>query len=154
MDTTVAVTIILSTIASVLGFSVWVIAVNIRRSRWGKQVTELHTKLLDRFTGSQDLIAFLEGDAGRRYFEALAFDLKDAASRILNGVQLGIALASLGLALLLVRSGQTDPNTRNALLIIGTPISALGIGFLISAAISHRLCKTWGLLEKYRQQAP
>ena len=154
MDTTVAVTIILSTIASVLGFSVWVIAVNIRRSRWGKQVAELHTKLVDRFTGSQDLIAFLEGDAGRRYFDALAFDLKDAASRILNGVQLGIALASLGLALLLVRSGQTDPNTRNALLIIGTPVAALGIGFLISAAISHRLCKTWGLLEKYRQQAP
>ena len=82
MDTTVAVTIILSTIACVLGFSVWVIAVNIRRSRWGKQVAELHTKLVDRFTGSQDLIAFLEGDAGRRYFEALAFDLKDAAPEV------------------------------------------------------------------------
>ena len=151
MSEPLAVTIILCTIASVLGLSVLVIAVNIRRSRWGKQVAELHSKLLDRFAGSQDLIAFLEGGAGRKYFEALAFDLKDAASRILNGLQLGIALASLGLALLLVRSGQSDPNTRNALLIIGMPIAALGIGFLISAAVSYRLCKTWGLLEIHRQ---
>src|SRR5580698_9950461 len=106
MPDSLAVTIILTTIACVLGWSVWVIAVNIRRSRWGKQVAELHSKLLDRFAGSQELIAFLEGDAGRKYFESLAFDLKDSLSRILNGIQLGVALASLGVSLLLVRSAQ------------------------------------------------
>lgn len=154
MSEPLALTIILSTIACVLGFSVWVIAVNIRRSRWNKQVADLHAKLLDRFAGSQDLIAFLEGDAGRKYFESLAFDLKDSVSRILNGIQLGIALASLGAALLFVRSAQDDLPARNALLIIGTPIAAVGIGFLVSAAISHRLCKAWGLLQKNPQQAP
>ncbi len=154
MPQALAVTIIPSTIACVLGFSVWTIAVNIRRSRWGKQVAELHGKLLDRFAGSQDLIAFLEGEAGRKYFESLAFDLKDSVSRILNGIQLGIALASMGASLLLVRSALNDPDARKALLIIGTPITALGIGFLISAAISHRLCKAWGLLQKNRQPAP
>jgi hypothetical protein len=148
MSEPLAVTIILCSIASVLGLSVWVIAVNIRRSRWGKQVAELHSKLLDRFVGSQDLIAFLEGDAGRKYFESLAFDIKDSVNRILNGIQLGIVLASLGLCLLVIRSGQDSSNTRNALLLIGAPVTALGIGFLISAAISHRLCKTLGLLHK------
>ncbi len=152
MPEPLAVTIILCTIASVLGLSVWVIAVNIRRSRWGKQVAELHSKLLDRFTGSQDLIAFLEGDAGRKYFESLAFDIKDSVNRILNGIQLGVVLASLGLCLLVIRSGQDSPNTRNALLLIGAPVTALGIGFLISAAISHRLCKTLGLLHKNGKQ--
>ena len=148
MPDTLAVTIILCTIACVLGWSIWVISVNIRRSRWGKQVAELHSKLLDRFAGSQDLIAFLEGDAGRKYFESLAFDLKDSTSRILNSIQLGLALASLGLSLLLIRSGQDDPLTRKTLLLIGTPVTALGIGFLVSAAISHRLSKAWGLLNK------
>jgi hypothetical protein len=152
MSQSLAVTIILCTIASVLGLSVWAIAVNIRRSRWGKQVAELHSKLLDRFTGSQDLIAFLEGDAGRKYFESLAFDIRDSVNRILNGIQLGILLTSLGLCLLLVRSGQDSPNARNALLLIGAPVTALGIGFLVSAAISHRLCKTLGLLHKNGQQ--
>jgi hypothetical protein len=152
MPDALAITIIISTIACVLGWSIWVIAVNIRRSRWGKQVAELHSKLLDRFSGSQDLIAFLEGDAGRKYFESLAFDLKDSLSRILNSIQLGIALASLGVSLLIVRSGQDDPLTRKALLLIGTPATALGIGFLVSAAISHRLCKAWGLLYKNGQK--
>jgi hypothetical protein len=152
MPESLAVTIILCTIASVLGWSIWVIAVNIRRSRWGKQVAELHSKLLDRFAGSQDLIAFLEGDAGRKYFESLAFDLKDSTSRILNSIQLGLALASLGLSLLLVRSGQDDPLTRKILLLIGAPVTALGIGFLASAAISHRLSKAWGLFNKNGQK--
>jgi hypothetical protein len=152
MPEPLAVTIILCTMASVLGLSVWVIAVNIRRSRWGKQVAELHSKLLDRFAGSQDLIAFLEGDAGRKYFESLAFDIKDSVNRILNGIQLGVVLASLGLCLLVIRGGQNSPNTRNALLLIGAPVTALGIGFLISAAISHRLCKTLGLLHKNGKQ--
>jgi hypothetical protein len=118
MSDKLAITIIMCTIASVLGWSVWVIATNIRRSRWGKQVAELQSKLLDRFAGSQDLIAFLEGDAGRNYFESLAFDLKDSLSRILNSIQLGIALASLGVSLLIVRSGQDDPLTRQTLLLI------------------------------------
>jgi hypothetical protein len=152
MPDSVAIAIIICTIACVFGWSIWVIAVNIRRSRWGKQVAELHSKLLDRFAGSQDLIAFLEGDAGRKYFESLAFDLKDSFSRILNGIQLGIALASLGLSLLLVRSAQDDPLTRKILLLVGTPATALGIGFLVSAAISHYLSKAWGLLNKNGQR--
>lgn len=154
MSENLTVAIILVTVVCTFGFSVWTISGNIRRSRWGKQVSELHSKLLDRFSGSQDLIAFLEGDAGRKYFESLAFDLKDSISRILNGIQLGMVLAAVGLALLLVRTGQDDADTRSALLMIGVPMTALGIGFLISAAVSYRLCKVWGLLKTNGQQAP
>ncbi len=153
MPDALAPTIILSIIACVLGLSVWVIATNIRRSRWGKQVADLHAKLLDRITGSQDLIAFLEGEAGRKYFESLAFDMKDSVSRILNGIQAGVVLALVGLCLLVVRSAQDDLATRKALLLIGAPLTALGIGFLVSAAISYRLSKALGLLPKNGQQA-
>jgi|HubBroStandDraft_4_1064222.scaffolds.fasta_scaffold05024_3 hypothetical protein len=153
MSENLSVTIILSVITCVLGWAVWVIAVNIRRSRWSKQVAELHSKLLDRFTGSQELISFLEGDAGRKYFEALAFDLKDSLSRILNGIQLGVVLVLLGASLLVVRSGQDDSYARNSLLLLGVPSIALGIGFLTSAVISHRLCKAWGLLNNNGRQA-
>lgn len=154
MSENLTIAIVICTIASALGFSVWTIATNIRRSRWGKQVSDLHAKLLDRFAGSQDLIAFLEGDAGRKYFESLAFDLKDSGNRILNGVQFGIVLVVLGCTLLLVRFGQDDPNTRTALLMTGAPLTALGVGFLVSAAVSYRLCKIWGLLSKNGRQTP
>jgi hypothetical protein len=142
------VAIVLSTCASVFGWAVWVIAVNIRRSRTSKQIVALHSRLLDRFANSQELIAFLEGESGRRYFEALESDLKDPLARILNGIQAGVVLILLGGSLIAVKSGQTDETARNALEILGIPGIALGAGFLISALISHRLCKSWGLLGK------
>jgi hypothetical protein len=152
MSENLTIAIIISTCACVFGWAVWVIAVNIRRSHSSKQVAELHSRLLDRFAGSQELIAFLEGESGRRYFQALESDLKDPLSRILNGVQLGVVLILLGLSLVAVRSGQSDEIARNTLMLIGIPGIALGVGFLISAVISHRLCKSWGLLDKNRRQ--
>jgi hypothetical protein len=150
MSENLTVAIVISTCACVFGWAVWVIAVNIRRTRTGRQIAELHTRLLDRFTASQELIAFLEGESGRRYFEALQSDLKDPLTRVLNGIQLGVVLFLLGVAFVAVRAGQTDEVARNALLIIGVVGIALGAGFLISAVISYRLCKSWGLLVKNR----
>ncbi len=100
--------IIVSVFAFTFGWAVWVIAANIRRSRRSKQTADLHSRLLDRFAGSQELIAFLEGDAGRRYFDALESDLRDPLSRILSGIQFGVVLLLLGVSLLAVRSRQTD----------------------------------------------
>jgi hypothetical protein len=148
MSENLAAAIIVSVCACTFGWAVWVIAANIRRSRRSKQTADLHSRLLDRFAGSQELIAFLEGDAGRRYFDALESDLRDPLSRILSGIQFGVVLLLLGVSLLAVRSRQTDEFTRNALLFIGVPGIALGVGFLVSAGISHRLCKSWGLLGK------
>ena len=150
MSENLTIAIVLSTCATVFGWAVWVIAVNIRRSRTSKQVTQLHARLLDRFAGNQELIAFLEGESGRRYFEALESDLKDPLSRILNGIQAGVVLILLGGSLIAVKSGQTDEMARNALAILGIPGIALGAGFLLSAVISYRLCKSWGLLGRNR----
>ena len=150
MSENLTIAIVLSTCAGVFGWSVWVLAVNIRRSRTSKQIVELHARLLDRFAGNQELIAFLQGESGRRYFEALESDLKDPLSRILNGIQAGVILILLGGSLIALKSGQADQTVRNALAILGVPGIALGAGFLLSAAISHRLCKSWGLLGRNR----
>ena len=115
MSDNLTIAIVLSTCAIVFGWAVWVIAVNIRRSRTSKQIVALHSRLLDRFAGNQELIAFLEGESGRRYFEALEFDLKDPLSRILNGIQAGVVLILLGGSFIAVKSGQADEAVRNAL---------------------------------------
>jgi hypothetical protein len=146
------IAIVVSICAGVLGWAVWVIAINIRRSRTSKQIVALHSRLLDRFAGNQELIAFFEGESGRRYFEALESDLKDPLSRILNGIQAGVVLILLGGSLIALRFGQADEAVRNALAILGVPGIALGTGFLLSAAISYHLCKSWGLLGKNTQR--
>jgi len=146
--------IIISGCAVAVAWIVWVIATNIRRSRASKQVTELHSRLLDRFAGNAELIAFLEGESGRRYFEALESGLSEPLSRILNGIQAGIVLLLLGIALVAIGIGQNEEFSRNALLFSGIPAIALGAGFLISAAISHRLSKAWGLLDRNGRRTP
>jgi len=152
MSDNLAVTIMISTCACVLGWAIWVIAVNIRRSRTSKQIADLHSRLLDRFAANQELIGFLEGESGRRYFDALQAEIHDPFNRILNGIQAGVLLMLLGLSLVAVRAGQDDRVIRNALLLTGIPGIALGLGFLISAALSHRFCKSWGLFDKNRRQ--
>jgi len=152
MSDNLTISIVLSICACIFGWAVWVIAVNIRRSRSSKQILELHSRLLDRFSGNQDLIAFLEGESGRRYFEALESDVRDPLSRVLNGIQLGVVLTLLGLALIVIRPVQADEVARNVLQTIGIPAIALGLGFLISSAISYHLSKSWGLLDKNRRR--
>ncbi len=154
MSENLTIAIVLSACACAFAWVVWVIAVNIRRSRSSKQVTELHARLLDRFAGSQELIAFLEGETGRRYFEALESELKDPLNRILNGIQFGIVLILLGLSLVTIRASQSDEVARNTLLLIGVPGIALGIGFLISSVICYRLSKSWGLYDRDKHQKP
>lgn len=154
MSDNLAVTIIVSTCACVLGWAIWAIAVNVRRGQASKQIADLHSRLLDRFAANQELITFLEGESGRRYFDALQADIHDPFSRILNGIQAGVVLLVLGVSLMAIRAGQDDQLTRNTLLLTGVPGIALGAGFLISSAISHRMCKSWGLFDKNRRQAP
>ena len=148
MSQNLTITIIMSTCACVLGWAVWVIAVNIRRSQANKRVAEIHSRLLDRFADSRELIAFLEGTAGRRYFEALEFDTRGSLTRILNAIQVGVVLLLLGISFLAIRASQDESDIRNALLLVGVPCAGLGAGFLISAAISHRICKAWGVLDQ------
>ena len=134
-------------------WAIWVLTVNIRRNRSVKYSADIHSKLLDRFTNNQELVAFLEGPAGREFFESSHFDLADSVNRILNAVQLGVALLLLGLALLAVRATQDDRFTRDILLMVGAPAMGVGTGFLISAIVSYRLCRAWGLIKEKKGSA-
>src|SRR5215472_4206571 len=110
------------------GWAIWVLAVNMRRNRSVKYSADIQSRLLDRFTNNQELVAFLEGPAGKRFFESLHFDLADSVNRILNAVQLGMALLLLGFALLVVRMPQEDRFVRDVLLMIGAPVMGVGVG--------------------------
>ena len=121
---------------------------HIRRGRTEKQRAELHARLLDRITGNQELLALLNPETGRHYLGLLDPGQVDPRTRILTGIQTGIVLILLGVSLLSVRVWQDDDLLRNGLLLIGVPSTAIGLAFLISAAVSHRFLRSWGLLDK------
>ena len=124
----------------------WVIATNIRRGHTARNVAQLHSKLLDRCTSNQDLLSYLESEPGRQFLESSSTTGANPPGRILNAIQAGAIFALVGGALLIVHTGWTDQDAQQALVIFGSVALAVGLGFLISAAISFMLCKSWGLL--------
>lgn len=93
---------------------------------------EFNKQLLDKFGSGQEFAAFLESPGSHRFVEGLW--AKEAQSKELPWRN-GIVLTMLGLAL----SGLSW--MKRGLLIPGVLVLALGIGYLISYAISYRVSK-------------
>ncbi|HYK87227.1 MAG TPA: hypothetical protein VE398_00545 [Acidobacteriota bacterium] len=133
----------------------WIFRIVLDNRRWYRMVkvqTDIHTKLLDRFASSQDMIVYMESDAGKRFLESPRFDIQPRQSaafpygRILWSAQVGLIAATLGGGLLFLR-GRVPPEGDTPLLVFGTLALMLGFGFLLSAAASYILSKHFGLLE-------
>lgn len=141
----------------ITGVIVWLIRLVITNRRWNRMSKvqfETHAKLLDRFNSNEDLLAYIQTPAGRRFLESAPIPLPDELpraiaaplSRILWSVQAGVVLAIAGLGLLFVSSRFTDELSR-FFMVIGVLTIALGAGFIMSAVAAYALSRRLGLLE-------
>jgi len=146
----IAIPVVIGTISSLTGWVTWVIANNVRRARTSRIRADVQTKLLDRFGNSQELLAYLQTEAGKQFLESSTPDpAPNPFSRILISLQAGMILLMLGLSLLLLMTTQTDPDNRQALLFLGTPAAAIGLGFIGAGTLSYLLSKNWGLFDRH-----
>ena len=140
----------------VTGILVWVIRLITTSRRWNKLSKaqyEVHSKLLDRFTSNEDLLAYMQTSAGRRFLEAAPISLPEEPrsmgapfSRILWSVQAGIVLLLTGIGLLYVSSTFID-EPAELFRVLGVLSLALGGGFVVSAAVAYVLSRRLGLLD-------
>jgi hypothetical protein len=139
-----------------IGLLVWLIRtfVDFRRwSRLAKVQTDVHTKLLDRFTANNDLLAYIQSPAGSKFLESAPIKL-DAGprsvgaplGRILWSVQGGLVLLAGGVGFLIV-SGRVAGEAAQPLHALGVLGIALGVGFVVSAIISFVISHRLGLIE-------
>jgi hypothetical protein len=127
----------------------WLIFTTIRRAKIAKLQAETQKRLLDGLGSSQELLAYAQTETGKRLLESLRVEQTMAKSphlRILSAVQAGIVMLVFGLALLFLRLRVSGSDAQQVLLVFGTLILALGAGFVISAAVSYFLSKSFGLL--------
>lgn len=134
----------------------WILRTVLENRRWNRMVkvqTETHAKLLDRFSSSQEMLAYMQSDAGKKFLEAPVFEGQRRLvstlpfGRILWSVQIGIIAAVLGIGILSLR-GRVPPDAEIGLQVFGTLTLTLGIGFLVSGGVSYILAKRFGLLER------
>jgi hypothetical protein len=129
-----------------VGWVTWVIASTIRRGHTARAVADLHSKLLDKCTSNQELLSYLESQSGRRFLESTTTSGSNPSGRILNAIQAGAIAALAGGAMLIVRTEERlDWDGREFLVIFGSLLLAIGLGYLVSAAVSYVLCRSWGL---------
>jgi hypothetical protein len=140
---------------------IWVIRLISESRRWKstfKLQSEMHGKLIDKFGTNQELLAYMETDAGKRFLEAAPIatevnqrQVPNVVSRMLTTLQAGVVMTLLGAGLLLVRNSVPDGET--TMLILGMIILMPGIGFTISAGATWALAKRLGLMPDGRREA-
>jgi hypothetical protein len=135
---------------------VWLIRTLVDYRRWkalAKVQTDVHTKILDRFTANEDMLAYIQSPAGSKFLESSPI-LLDAAprsvgaplSRILWSVQGGVVLVAGGIGLYVV-SARLSEDASQPLHALGVLGIALGVGFVVSAIISFVISQRLGLIE-------
>ena len=135
----------------------WVIKTFLNHRRWlrtSRVQTEVHNKLLDRFAGTNELLAYVQSPAGRRFLEAAPIPTEAAAerpvgaplNRILWSIQAGIVLVISGFGFQYV-SGRVIEEVGQGLWTIGVLGVAFGLGFIAAGIFSYVMSRRLGLLD-------
>ena len=136
-------------------FALWIVRVFVENRRWSrifKLQSDEHGRLIDKFSTNQELAAYMETDAGRRFLEAAPIPVNlesgqrvpNAVARVLTPLQIGVVMTLLGIGLYGVR--HASPETEIPLLIFSIVLLMPGIGFIISAGITWILAARLGLM--------
>jgi hypothetical protein len=134
----------------------------VEHRRWQRALraqTDLHAKLIDRFSSSDDLLNYLQSPAGKLLTEVPSLPqpspraaMAAPLSRIFWSLQAGIVIGALGAGLLYVSRSTPFPEVSTFLGGIGVVILMIGIGFTISAAVSYFLSRRLGLVPSLSPQ--
>lgn len=133
---------------------IWLIKSMIDHRRWSRMSkiqTEVHNKVLDRMQSNEDLLAYIQTPAGKRFLESAPISMESPRSigapfgRILWSAQAGAVLTVLGLGITLV-SQNTLEEVAPPLAAMGAIVGALGIGFLVSAVLAYALTRRFNLM--------
>lgn len=141
---------------TVAGLLAWLVRTFIDYRRWlriSRVQTEVHNKLLERFSGTGDLLAYVQSSAGRRFLESAPIPLDPGPrsiaapfGRILWSVQAGVVILVVGLGFQIV-SGRVIEDIGQPLALFGVLAMALGIGLILSGGVSYILSRRLGLVE-------
>ena len=140
----------------------WLARAAIDHRRWLRATriqTDAHTKIVDRLSSNEDLLAYMQSATGQRFLSA-SLGVPSAAdvappqvvgapfNRILWSVQAGIVVAAAGLGLWIAKNGVIE-EAAQPMLVISILAMALGIGFVVSAFASYALSRQLGLIQPH-----
>ncbi|HET9267003.1 MAG TPA: hypothetical protein VFO31_02515 [Vicinamibacterales bacterium] len=133
---------------------IWLVKTIVDHRRWlrtSKVQVEMHTKLLDRLTTNEDLMAYAQSPAGSRFLEStpISLEAESRASapvgRIIWSMQAGIVLMALGGGLLWVQKDAIE-EVRQGISVIQAIVGSVGVGLIVSAVAAYVVSGRLGIL--------
>jgi ABC-type multidrug transport system fused ATPase/permease subunit len=136
---------------------VWLVRTVIEHRRWNrvsKTQFDVHNKLLERFSTTDELLAYIQTPVGRRFLESgpapVPGDSRPVGapfSRILWSVQVGIVLLAASAGLLFL-SARTDADPSLFFMVFGVIALAIGVGFIGSGGAAWLVAARLGLIDR------
>jgi hypothetical protein len=133
----------------------WLIHLFLENRRWTRIFNlqkEVHGRLIEKFGTNQELLTYMDTEAGKRFLEASPIPVDfgegqrvpSAVAKIITPLQIGVVLTLLGLGFLFLRHASSDLEI--SMHVLGIAILMPGIGFIVSAGITWVLASRLGLL--------
>ncbi len=133
---------------------IWVIKTLVEQRRWSRLSaiqTEVHSKLMDRFTSNEELLAYLQSPAGKKFLESAPIPLEAGprpmsapVGRIFWSLQAGLVMIAAGIGFDLVSLRVPNPGSAG-LYGVGVIALLVGIALVISAGVFYALSRRFGL---------
>jgi hypothetical protein len=137
------------------GMLTWLVKTFIDYRRWNRLSrvqAEVHTKILDRFSSNDEILAYISTPAGAKFLQSAPISLDTGTksvgaplNRILWSLQAGLVLAAAG-AGMHYASNSMQYGDGEPLRVLGAVAIALGLGFAVSAGVAFLLSLRLGLL--------
>lgn len=131
----------------------WLVRTIIEQKRWNRLSriqTEVHNKILDRFSTSQELLEYIRSSAGTKFLESAPIPLRAEqvagnrpGNRVAWSIQVGIIVAAGALGMLAV-SLRFEGESADALFAMGAVALCVGAGFIASGVVSIFLSRRLG----------
>ena len=123
---------------------VWIVWLGTNsKNRRAQAQAEVQTKLIERFGSAKEFIDFLQSPAGRQFVTGVEVSSTlHAKDRVIGGISKGVILSLLGVGFLAI--WLADEN--RGFIYPGFILLGLGVGFFLSALISWKLSKSYGLI--------
>ena len=133
---------------------IWLVRAFIQHRRWLKASNlqaEVHTKLMERMTSQEELLAYVQSPAGRRFLEAApmrpeadSVSFSAPVGSIIWSLMAGVVLTVLGIGFRYAGNFVKD-DAHDAIIVVGVIILSLGVGFVIASMMAFVVSSRLGL---------
>lgn len=144
---------------ALLSVVIWLVRAVIQHRRWIKasQVqAEVHSKLMDRMTSNEELLAYIQSPAGRKFLEAAPIQPEAESPAhsapvgpIIWSMMAGIVLSTVGAGFRFA-GGVIGDEVQRGFSAIGIIVLALGLGFVLASIMAYLVSSRLGLFQPRR----